>query len=79
MNRLPLPGQLVHASPGDRIKFRRGRVAHIVGRPTTDHIARTVCGQVITLDDQPAVLTDPVCVACDKAPPTRKPSRVRRP
>ena len=75
MNRLPMPGQLVHVDPGDLVKFRRGRVAHIVGRPTTDRIARTVCGQVVTLDDQPALVSDPICVACDKAPPTRKPPR----
>ena len=38
--------------PGELVIFRRGRVAHIVGRPRSDAVPRTVCGAPVSLEDR---------------------------
>lgn len=62
--------------PGDRVRLRRGRVAHLVA-PTTspDNGARfTLCGVPVLLDDRAALAEDPDCTGC-----YNRPSRKRRP
>lgn len=60
--------------PGQLVRFRRGRVAHIVGRTPADGAPRTVCGQQIGLEDLAGDPRDPDCRACTDAPPSRRPA-----
>lgn len=61
--------------PGDLVRFRRGRVAHIVGRIDAGRLPRTACGMPVTLEDQAGTNQDPFCRSCEAAPVTRRPLR----
>lgn len=51
--------------PGDRVRLRRGRVAHLVARTPPEDPARfTLCGVPVLMDDKAALDTDPDCVGC---------------
>lgn len=58
--------------PGDRVKLRRGRVAHIVatGAPAARF---TLCGMPVLMDDRAALDTDPDCRGCYNTPAARRP------
>lgn len=58
--------------PGDRVRLRRGRVAHLVAS-SGDALARfTLCGLPVLLDDRAAVDEDPECKACYDRPAKRR-------
>lgn len=58
--------------PGDRVKLRRGRVAHIVAAGSS--AARfTLCGMPVLMDDRAALDTDPDCRGCYNTPAARRP------
>ena len=57
--------------PGDRVKLRRGRVAHLVA--TGDPAARfTLCGMPVLMDDRAALAEDPECKTCYNRPARRR-------
>lgn len=58
--------------PGDRVRLRRGRVAHVVATGSDDGPRFTLCGVPVLMDDQAAVDTDPDCVGCYNTPSTRR-------
>ena len=67
--------------PGDLVRLRRGRVAHVVanvGLPD-DGARFTLCGKPVLLDDRAAIDTDPHCRACYDRPALKIPARARRP
>lgn len=54
--------------PGDRVRLRRGRVAHLVAT-SSDPLARfTLCGMPVLMDDRAALAEDPECKACYDRP-----------
>lgn len=62
--------------PGDRVRLRRGRVAHLIA-PGADPLARvTLCGIPVLLDDRAALAEDPDCSNCYNRPAKRRPRRV---
>ena len=64
--------------PGDRVRLRRGRVAHVVanvGRPD-DGARFTLCGVPVLLDDKAALPDDPDCVGCYSRPAKYRPRKI---
>lgn len=55
---------------GDRVRLRRGRVAHLIGPISApDDGARfTLCGVPVLLDDSAATDDDPECAGCYNTP-----------
>lgn len=59
--------------PGDRVRLRRGRVAHVVASGG-DELARfTLCGIPVLLDDRAALTEDPDCTGCYNRPTRKRP------
>lgn len=59
--------------PGDRVRLRRGRVAHVVAHAAEDDPARfTLCGMPVLMDDKAATDADPECVGCYSRPTSRR-------
>ena len=64
---------MIRHRPGDRVRLRRGRVAHLVATGS-DPLARfTLCGMPVLMDDRAAVDTDPDCRGCYNTPAARRP------
>ena len=64
--------------PGDRVKLRRGRVAHLVASAAHDDPARfTLCGMPVLLDDRAALEEDPDCTGCYNRRARKRPRMIR--
>ena len=65
--------------PGDRVRLRRGRVAHVVARYSRGHTQTTpmftLCGVPVLSDDVPAQREDPDCQGCYHRRPVRRPQK----
>ena len=60
--------------PGDRVRLRRGRVAHLVASAASSDPARfTLCGVPVLMDDKAALDSDPSCVGCYNTPAKNRP------
>ena len=67
--------------PGDIVRLRRGRVAHVVApiNSPDDGARFTLCGVPVLLDDRAALAEDPYCVRCyDRPAKTRRTTNTRR-